>query len=280
MFDRAWDGTAGKIATLVALAAISTTCGGTSTSDPRPCDPLATTSLPIAAGTLVAAGRDAAGTVYVVDVAPVDPRPQRLFISSGTTLQRRPIEGSGELGAGPGSTLIVDTGSADPTTALQIAIEMGATGPARMGLHRGPLTGKTFVIGTEGELLTLLSQADLAGFTLQNLPGRVVPEHLASLSDGRLILVTRPEVDWSYADMRVFVGPPARMLERDQVHVSRGSYTIVDFALDGRPAQAVFGSSLAPSVVSALTVDGQILPLTVAPPGSRPDGAAIFCTQP
>jgi hypothetical protein len=203
-----------------------------------------------------------------------------LFISSSTNLQRRPIEGSGELGSGPGSYLIVNTGSADPTTALQIAIEMGATGPARMGLHRGALTGKTFVIGTEGELLTLLTQADLAGFTLQNLPGTVVPEHLASLPDGRLILVTRPEVDWSYADMRVFVGLPARLLERDQVNVSRGSSTFVSFALDGHAAQAVFGSSLAPSVVSALTVDGQTLPLTVAPPGSRPDGAAFFCTRP
>jgi hypothetical protein len=141
------------------------------------------------------------------------------------------------------------------------------------------LTTKTFAIGSEGEELTLLGPSDLAGFSFQNLPGTVHVEHFATLSDGRLLLVTSPDVDPSYEAFRLFMGPADDLRERDGVKVTRGSYTQISFNLNGRTALAVFGSTLAPAIVSALTVDGQSEPLTVAPPGSKPEGATFHCTS-
>jgi hypothetical protein len=37
------------------------------------------------------------------------------------------------------------------------------------------------------------------------------------------------------------------------------------------------GSSLAPAVISHLTVNGESQPLDVAPPGSKTDGATFYC---
>jgi hypothetical protein len=51
----------------------------------------------------------------------------------------------------------------------------------------------------------------------------------------------------------------------------------VTFDLDGQTAQVVIGSNLAPAIVSQLTVNGESQPLTVAPPGSKPDGATFYC---
>jgi hypothetical protein len=39
----------------------------------------------------------------------------------------------------------------------------------------------------------------------------------------------------------------------------------------------VFGSSLAPAMISHLTVNSESQPLDVAPPGSKPDGATFYC---
>ena len=262
---------------LVRTFALAAVACSSAPAAPTPCDPLATTTLAINAGTFVGAGKDAAGTVYLIDNA--GPRvPERLFISAGTVLKRRRVNGSGSIGGGPGSYLIVDTGRDD--AALQVAIEFGASGPAKMGVHRGPLHDKTFTIGQAGdEVLTLLGQAALAGYALENLPGGVAIEHFATLPDGQLLLVTSPEVDPSYEEFRLFLGPLQHLQERDNLQVSRGSYTRIGFSVDGHPAEAVFGSSLAPAIVSELIIDGQSQPLTLAPPGSRPEGASFYCTR-
>jgi hypothetical protein len=263
---------------VVTLASLATACGGTSPAATAACDPLATTTLPISAGKLIAAGKDAAGTVYLIDefTSPEGAGIDRLFISSGTVLQRQVVDGSGSNGSGAGAFFIISTGSAG-AQALQVEVEMGPSGPAKMAIHHGPLSGKTFAIDADGEPLALLSQADLAAFSLQNLPGTIVAEHHALLADGRVVLVTRPAVDASYQDFRVFFGPVDHLQEGTDVHVSRGSYTQITFTWDGRPVQAVFGSPLAPAIVSALTIDGQTLPLTVAAAGSAPAHATFFC---
>jgi hypothetical protein len=251
----------------LALAASAlASCGDTAASAPVACDPLATTTLPITMGTFVAAGKDAAGTVYFIDDAGSGNK--RLFISSGQVLQRQPVGGSGEI---DGSYLILATAE------IQVAVEMGPGGPQQMGVHRGPLAGKTFVIGSEGEVLSLLGASDLRGFTLANLPGAVNVEHFGTLPDGRVLLVTSPAVDHSYDEFRVFFGPSDRLVERKNLQISRGSYTRLSFDDEGQLVQAVFGSPLAPAVMSEITVDGQTQPLTVAPPGARPQGATYFC---
>jgi hypothetical protein len=261
---------AGPFALALALAA---GCSG-SPAQPVSCDPLATTTLPITAGTFVAAGKDSAGTVYLIDEAPAGH--QRLFVSNGQVLQRQPAGGTGEIGDSRASYLIVTSTSGG--SELQVAVERGPAGPTKMGVHRGPLSGKTFMIGMEGEQLTLLASADVKTFTLANLPGEVNIEHLGTLPDGRLLLVTSPAVDFNYQAFRLFFGPRDHLVERTgSLQVTRGSYTRLTFDVDGHKAEAVFGSELAPSVMSQITIDGTTQPLAVESPVRRPEGAAFFC---
>jgi hypothetical protein len=265
---------------LVALAfGLACSSEPASSGAPLPCDPLATVARPLAAAPRLGAGRDGAGRVYVVDSGGTEGF--RLFVSSGTALQRVSVSGSGDTSSGAGRFVIVD--AADQGAPVAVGLELDAAGVVvRMGVVHGPRSAKTFTIGQEGdgEVLTLLAPAALEAFTFVNLPGTVAPEYLASLPDGRRLLVTRPEVDWSYADFRLFLGPPARMLERKIANVSRGSFTVIDFTTDQGQGRATFGSPLSPSVVSAVEIAGQTLPLAVAPPGTRPGGEAFLCTSP
>jgi hypothetical protein len=254
-----------------ALALLANCSGSDPAAESVVCDPLATTTLPITAGTFVAAGKDAAGTVYFVDAT--SPSVYRLFISSGQTLQRQAAGGTGEI---DGSYLIISAGG--DGMQLQVAVERGPSGPTRMGVHRGPLAGKTFAIGSEGEVLTLLGAGDVKAFTLANLPGGVNVEELATLPDQRLLMVTSPVVDFSYEALRVFFGSRERMAEYKNLELSQPrSYRIVSFEYQGQVVHATFTSPFAPGVNSEIAIEGKVQPLTLAPPGTRPDGATFFC---
>ena len=76
---------------------------------------------------------------------------------------------------------------------------------------------------------------------------------------------------------RLFLGSPARLLEREVVDVQRGSATRILFKLDGGHVTATFGSSLSPAVVSELVVAAQPHALTVAPTGTPPGDVTFYC---
>jgi hypothetical protein len=262
------------------VAAVGIGCHDAPEAPPAPapvaCDPLATVALRITAGEVVAVGKDAAGTVYMVDRAP--PSRDRLFVSRGMVLVRQPVWGSGESGSGTGSLLLLSGGEASAPFNLQI--ERGRSGPARMGLLRGDIpSSKFFTIGVDGEVLEVLPSGVVDNYRLQNLPGTFSIEHLGATADGRLIIVISPDVDTRYEDFRLFLGPPDHLLEHPIVRVSRGSYTRIAFTLDGREAIARFGSPLSPAVTDALLADGQSEPLTVPAVKSKPAGAIFFCTK-
>jgi hypothetical protein len=265
---------------LAAFAAIVTVagCGGAASPSTasKACDPLADEPQPITLGKVLGAGRDANGVVYVVDQPPQGT--ERLFVSDGMKLERQPASGTGS-GAQPGGGTfeIVSSGMGDNAVAVEIVTDAGGT--VTMGVVHGALATKTFTIGSQGDTLTVLDADALASYALQNLPGTIYVEYLATLADGRTMVVTRPEADWTYEDFRVFLSPSATspLLERKVVNVSRGSATTIVFDLDGAQATAHFSSELLAPGPSTLTVGAQSFDLSVMAPDTRPTGVTFLC---
>lgn len=218
------------------------------------CSPLEGETQAISLDKVVGAGRHADGTIYVLDEGQPD---YRAFVSEGAVLQRKKVAGSGSA---PGWVSASVTDSNGPFT---LKVESSNGVPTRMAVFRGELKDKTFEIGVEGDVLELVDASTYASFEVRNLPGAVIVEYDASTSDGRRIVVTRPEVDGSYEDFRVFFGTSEQMVERSVQNVSRGSSTHITFDVDGVAYDALFGSSLSPSIESTLTVDGRQTALVV-----------------
>ena len=239
------------------------------------CDPFAPRPLPIALGTVIAAGQDSSGVIFAADQ--VDSS-QRVFVSDASgTLVRQRIAGSG---SGP-DFYVFDVSDHDPAFVLQIDIPAGGT--MRMGVLHGTLKdSKTFVIGQQGEELTVLPAGAIAGMPVRNLPGDVVVEYAAASADGDVMVVTRPRDDWSYTDFRLFLGPMGAVAERKVSNVLRaldGGSTTIAFDLDGTSATASFpvvfaDGGFAPGPAT-LTVGGSTTPLTRQ--GAQPAGAAYLC---
>lgn len=260
---------------LLASSWLSSCGGGAAGPGSTPCDPFAVMTKPITLATVMGVGRDAMGTIYVVDG---DGRsPSRLFASSGTTLVRQKVGGTGSTSDGSGTLFVLTGGASDAPLTVEVQVAGGQV--TAMGIYRGMLTTKTFAIGSMGESLQLMSAGDIAGFSLQNLPGTVSAIYVATTADGRWLVVTQPDVDSTPADMRVFFGTPDALRERAVIPtVPPRSYAEIEFDLDGQTATARFASSLAPSITSALVVGGEETPLTVESRGDVPASAAYLCS--
>lgn len=239
------------------------------------CDPFAAKPLPIALGTVIAAGKNSASVIYVVDQ--VDSS-QRVFVSDASgTLVRQRIAGSG---SGP-DFYVFDVSDRDSAFVLQI--DISAAGTVRMGVLNGTLKdSKTIAIGQQGEELTVLPAGSVANMPVRNLPGDVVVEYVASLADGNVMVVTRPRDDWAYTDFRLFMGPMGAVAERTVSSVQRatdGGSTTIGFSLDGASVVASFpvvfaDGGFAPGPAT-LTVGGTTNPLTRQ--GAQPAGVAYLC---
>ncbi|MBN9165311.1 MAG: hypothetical protein J0I07_30385 [Myxococcales bacterium] len=231
------------------------------------CSPLEGATQPIALEVVVGAGRHADGTLYVLDKAGSN---HRVFVSEGGGLQRKKVAGSGE---GEGS-ITVEVLETVPPFSLKVESTNGV--PKRMGVFRGELNDKTFEIGGRGDVLELVDASAYASLPLRNIPGAAHVEYDASRSNGDRIVVTRPDTDWTYEDVRVFYGARARMVERPVVDVSRGSSTYITFMVDGVEHKATFQSSMSSSTNATLTADGEEEGLLVNY-DDRGVGLSYFC---
>ena len=240
------------------------------------CDPLSPQPLPLSLGSVVAAGRDSSGTIYVVDM--VDGS-YRIFASDGGTLVRQPLMSWSRT---PANSYTFAVNDHDPAFALRI--DMGSDASVnRMGVFFGRLPTETFVIGQQGEELTILSDNDYATMPVCDyLPAKVVMEYAATLPDGRMIVITRPRDQWSYADFRLFFGGVDTMVECNVnvvVRMNDGGSTTIWFDLAGATAVAEFpavdpdgGSD--PGGGTLKTVGGT-WPFVLLP--SPPVGATYLC---
>jgi hypothetical protein len=230
------------------------------------CDPLAPVPKPITLGTVLGAGRSAGGTVYVADQVGSD---YRVFVSDANgTLVRQHVSGSGTTSSTSGINYVISV--SDPAAPFVLQIDAPKPGDMRMGVLSGTLTDrKGFVIGQEGEELTVLPASAIASMPLRNLPGTIVAEYIATLPDGQLMLVTRPADNWDFTDFRLFLGPTDAVAERAVSTVTRfrdGGSTQILFDLGGVQATASFpvmlvDGSFAPGPAT-LTVGGTTTPLT------------------
>jgi hypothetical protein len=163
----------------------------------------------------------------------------------------------------------------DPTP-FSLKVELSGGVATRMGVVRGTITGKTFEIGKEGDVLELVPRATLDAMTLKNLPGNAIIEETATTGDGHRLVVIRPEQDWGYEDFRVFYGTDARLVERPVLNVSRGSATYLRFMLDGKEVNAYLPSpALNPGETPNMTVGDITIGLTYGSTSST--GLAFFC---
>lgn len=239
------------------------------------CDPLAPTPKSISWSSIIAGGRSTDGTIYAADQTADGV--QRVFVSDASrTLVRQRVAGSG---SGPGFYVFSVT---DSSTPFVLEIDTSTATP-RMGAVQGTLRDrKTFVIGQDGEELTVLPNATIAAMPARNLPGTIVAEYVATLPDGRLMLVTRPLDDWSYGDFRLFFGPPTAVAERQVASATRfldGGTTTILFDLDGMQATAYFSVVLSDAAFApgpaTLTVGGVVTSLSRAE--TPPAAAAYLC---
>jgi hypothetical protein len=243
------------------------------------CDPFQPITKPVTLTTVLGAGRDTDGTLYVVD----QPQPggERVFVSSGGTLQRRRIAGSGTESSGNG-VISYSFSISDHVPPFMLKLETNAAGPTAMGVLKGTTDVKTFTIGQQGSVLTLVPTSQIVGLPVANIPAQTFIEYNATLADGRALLVVRPLDDWTYQDFRVFFGAADEMIERvgQVVRLRDGGSTTINFTIDGVAAVASFPVSLtgvaaAPSLLTSRF--GTLLPLTLGPTDSPPPGYHYSC---
>ncbi len=202
------------------MVAVSFGCSSSEQAKPRQaaraCDPLALEPEAIVLTRVVGAGRAADGKVYAIDQGTPS---FRAFVSDGNVLQRRRVLGSN--GNGKRAFVTLD----DPR--MLIGADNG-----RMGILPGEPQWASFEIGKEGELLQPVSERDLAGFVVKNIPGYKVM-YAATAENGHRFLVLVPASDYRDDNLRVFYGPPENMRQREVLSHSASSATLLDFDLDG-----------------------------------------------
>lgn len=256
----------------VALALALAACA---IDQPTPCDPLVAMEQPIELATVVAAGKHADGTLYVVD----QPKEgaERVFVSEGGALHRRRVTGADSGTGADGRWYQLTVGEGDQ--AFTLRVELPAGGAARMAVVRGPLDVKTFAVGERGDVLETVAGDSVKALPLRNLPGEIAVEYLADVQDGRRLVVLVPRDDFSYEKFRLFLGQPERVVEYHVSAVTRqrdGGTTDITFIYRATRGVAHFPSpTLGGSAF--VRVEGQTLAVTQHPPGTRPEGLSFFC---
>lgn len=259
--------------------AVDDDAGAKGNGTPTACDPFGADPLPIALGTVIAVGQDAAGTIYAVDQIGHE---QHVFVSdAGGRLVRQRVAGSGMQSGDTFDRYTLTVTDHEPPFVLQVDIPSG--GAMRMGVVTGALKdSKTFVIGQQGEELSVLPASAIAGMPLANLPGTIVLEYAATVPTGELLVVTRPRDDWDYTDFRVFVGGVDAVTERRLISATRaldGGSTHIVFDLDGQNADAYFPVVYADASFAhgqaTLTLAGSSSPLVWL--DTAPVGATYVC---
>jgi hypothetical protein len=230
------------------------------TTATKPCDPLAAQTLPIELGTILAAGKDERGTLYVVDRAAAA-SDERVFVSNGNALYRKRQSGAGSTGSSDFFWQFDDDGTLER---LVVHKQAGRV----TGIALAPANERTFFaqLDDRAQKLSPVDPASTHGFDVRNLPGEVVVEFVADAADGSRIVVTRPKDDWTYDDFRIFYGTDSRLAERVTSFRGAKSYRAFDFIVDGATWHVAFASSLSAVTESAIDTGTATLPLTLVDP--------------
>ncbi len=176
-----------------------------------PCDPLAAGTTTI--GSVLAAGIDASGTMYIVET--MDGAENRIFVGSSGELVRVADVGSGEEGSGQSLFTFTSPGSASSGD-MELFIDQSG-GTTTMAL--APETdAKDFTPPSDASSLTILDPSSVTGETAQDLPGTVV--FVADLGDGTTLVITAPAEADGYSGFRFFVGAAPTLEQRTVTNYS------------------------------------------------------------
>ncbi len=205
------------------------------------CEPLAEVDVPLQLGALLAAGRDAEGTIYAVYEA-ADGHEEVLLVSEGEALYRREIVGSGAGTDGDNRDYMFSfKNNGDGSVLL---IEIDASSEMRMAVVPDEeYEGRIEEMPETGELLDVLAASDVEHMQKENLPGVMSIEYLAEVENGDIIVVVVPKYDWSYEDFELYYGTPEEMRRCEVSDVLRardGGSTSITFEKDGSTAEVFF----------------------------------------
>ncbi len=253
---------------VVALLAAGCSSKSSNSSTAGPCNPLAPP--PTSLTNVVGAGKDATGKVYVLD----EPRQgygYRLLVTSGSSLVREHVSGSGETGTGDGtmhdSVEFTDPG-ADTSTTQTLFFDTTSDRVTSMALGSDDASSGQKG-GVPNETLTLVDSSGVSGLTVVNLPRTVWT--LSDVSDGSVLLLTLAGDDGDdgegSASAALFYGPPGHVQQAAIDHLSQSgtgdiyvSFTIGQ-EYDGHIANGVIptesNASYSPPAFDTIDVPGK-----------------------
>jgi len=247
------------------------------------CSPLepVTSNLKLDAGSILAAGRSADGTVYVV--TQTDSKLQ-LFVSGadGEGVAERPAAGTGEVHESDSATWLFDYADADGT-AVSVQVVQDSAG-LRMGVLKGPKSSKTWDLDL-GELLISLPASEAAALPATSTQNFSV-DYQGTRSDGRVIVVMAPDHFANYDEFRLFWGPLSDLRQYAIVSFNRGhslgGASAVRFETESGSATLAYSFSYPIPQTGgmsqgSLELAGQTDSLSGAAPPTMPDGAQFWC---
>jgi hypothetical protein len=230
---------------LLVLTALLLACSDSEQSSPEDaennCDPLSfETGAPIELATVLAAGRDSAGAVYVVDETD-EGMELRAFSGSEMILTQNMVSGSFGMNGGNFESFGVTVDVLPRSYLLLVEIEGDEVRMGRTFNTDGRLPAIADL--SPSELLEIIDPEALEGAEVRGAAGEVEIEYYASAPSGELFLVIKPPNSEGYDDFRLFYGQQDALRERELISVTRardGGSTHLIFELDGREADAFF----------------------------------------
>ena len=179
--------------------------GSSSASGGTACDPLAAGTTTV--GSVLAAGVDASGTMYIVEEA--SGGENRIFVGTSGQLVRVPDVGSGGDGSGQSIFTFTSPGS---TTSGDMELFVEVTGGGTTMALAPESDAKDFTPPSDATSLTVIGAASVTGESAQDLPATVV--FVADIGDGTTLVITAPAEPDGYSGYRLFLGAAPTLEER------------------------------------------------------------------
>jgi len=236
----------------------------------QPCDPLA--APPIMLGAVIGVGQDDAGTLYV-DAT------NGIFVSSGGTLVRQHVVGTGQMGSDQFAFSFVAPGEA-AASARDLLVQTDGTSAVSMSL--GPSgSGKT---GSDAGVtaLTVVAASTVERMPIVNTPN--VIQYVGDVANGNVVVatvplnqpVTSPDGGVEDGSLSIFYGPPSAVAQRpiaafQQSLSGNGSLT---FLVEGTPTVLTFGNLPSPDTLGTFTL------MTLTPQGGAPIAVTLESPTP
>jgi len=247
-----------------------------------PCSPFdaTTSSVKLDAASILAAGRSADGTVYVLTESASE---LRLFVTEGDGLAEQFEGGTGQGTDGALTTWQFDYTATDGSP-VSVEAQRDDSG-LRMGVLKGPKSGKTWQVGAQGETLSLLPTTDAAKLSATSVQSFYL-DYEGTRDDGNAIVIVAPAHAGSYDAFRLFWGPPSALSEAKITSFTRSlsNSTSLTFSLGAGMATLTYAvpaigldGGVTDSSEGSLTIDGQASALSGAWPPVLPDGAQFLC---